>query len=130
MRYFICPSAQQPRFCTIEVAAPGNDIVWIVFDFKEDKNSIFVKLLHKNFVRGFIERLAVRTPRFNEVEEAIFTRELQSTRSRSEVLEEQGVPIKWLFDDGLNQYSNSLHADDLPESSRRQAESTLQSGEG
>jgi hypothetical protein len=83
-----------------------------------DKNCIFMKSLHKNFVSGFIDSLARRAPKFNEVNEAAFLLELQLTRSRSDKLAENGIPLEWLFDQGFRHQAGFAREDRVLESDR------------
>jgi hypothetical protein len=97
MRYFICTSNRLPRFCTIEDSASGYLIVWTVFNFMEGSNRIATRTLHKNVVNGFIDSLATRAQKFIEVDETEFLLKLHWTRSRSEELARDGVPLETLF---------------------------------
>ncbi len=72
MRYFICPSPQLPRLCTIAAAASGFEIVWTVFDFMEAKNSLSIQTEHKPTVDGFVSNVLIRLQKFQEVDEAKF----------------------------------------------------------
>jgi hypothetical protein len=120
MRYLICPSAQLPRFCTIEEVSSGYVIVWTVFNFVEGSNSIFTKSMRKNFVGGFIDGLVRR--RFKEVDETGFLLALRMTRARSEKLADDGVPIEQLFEEDPSQPPGSAqgdHALELPLRTKR-----------
>lgn len=92
MRYFICPSNLSPRLCAIAASTMGYTIVWTVFDFMEQKNSVSKQTLHKSTVDGFIANVLTRLQKFKEVDEISFAAFLQQAMDRSERLAHSGTP--------------------------------------
>jgi len=92
MRYFICPSAQLPRLCTIAAATSGFEVVWTVFDFMEAKNSLSNQTVHKPSVDRFISNVLIRLQKFEEVDEAKFAAFFQDASDAAAELVRSGTP--------------------------------------
>ena len=70
----------------------GYTIVWTVFDFMEQKNSVSKQTLHKSTVDGFIANVLTRLQKFKEVDEISFAAFFQQAVDRSERLAHSGTP--------------------------------------
>ncbi len=92
MRFFICPSDLLPRLCTVATSMTGHAMVWTVFDFMEQKNSVSHQTLHNPTVDGFIANVLTRLQKFKEVDEISFAAFFQQAVARSERLARSGTP--------------------------------------
>ena len=94
MRYFICPGDHLSRLCTVKEVGDAYEIVWIVFDFMEDKNSIFTRIFPMASVDGFISNILIRLQKFTEVEETLYALQNQQGLRKSDSLSSQGIAAK------------------------------------
>ena len=94
MRYFICPSENLPRLCTVEPIDSRYRILWLVFDFMEDNNLQTERSKEVNDVSGFIDNILLRLQKFREVKKEEYDRELAGASERALLLE-PGRPRKF-----------------------------------
>lgn len=94
MRYFICPDEDLPRLCTVNEAGDAYEIVWTVFDFMENKNSVFTRICLMASVDGFISNILIRLQKFKEVDENLYASQYEQGIRKSDSLSRSGVAAK------------------------------------
>ena len=67
------------------------EIVWIVFDFMEDKNSVFTRIFNMASVDGFISNVLIRLQKFKEVDAAFYSLQYAQGMRKSELLSRNGI---------------------------------------
>jgi len=87
MRYFICPSENLPRLCTVEPIDSRYRILWLVFDFMEDNNLRTERSKELDDASGFIDNVLLRLQKFREVTKEEYERELAGVSERALSLE-------------------------------------------
>jgi hypothetical protein len=94
MRYFICPSEDLPRFCTVRDTGNACEIVWSVFDFAEHKNSILTRIHPMSSADGFISNILIRLQKFKEVDGSFHAAQYEQALCKSAALSRNGVTAK------------------------------------
>ena len=72
----------------------GYDVVWTVFDFIEEKNSIFTRILQMAKVDGFISNVLIRLQKFKEVDEDLYKAQYVQGQQKSDALSRSGIAAK------------------------------------
>ena len=93
MRYFIRPSEPLLRLCTVNEVRDAYEIVWTVFDFMEDKNSVFNRNFSLASADGFISNILIRIQKFKEVDETLYALQYEQGLRKSDALSRNGITV-------------------------------------
>ena len=93
MRYSIRPSEHLPRLCTVNEVGEAYEIVWAVFDFMDDKNSVFTRIFPLASADGFISNILIRIQKFKDVDETLYALQYEQGLRKSDSLSRNGITV-------------------------------------